>query len=57
VLLDAHRVLLDEALRTVALSADEGASQEMQALALAWDVSALLAEAWTGFACRAGAWR
>lgn len=44
VLLDAHRLLLDEALRTVALSADEGASQEMQSLALAWDVSALLAE-------------
>jgi preprotein translocase subunit SecA len=43
VLLDAGALLLDEALRTVALSADEGASQELKALALAWDVSAIFA--------------
>lgn len=42
VLLDAHRLLLDEALRTVALSMDQGASQELQASALAWDVSGIL---------------
>lgn len=41
VVLEADRVLLDEALRTVALSADAAASEELQALALAWDVSAL----------------
>jgi preprotein translocase subunit SecA len=41
VVLDAAVLLLDEALRTVALSADDGASQELQALALAWDVSAI----------------
>lgn len=41
VVLEADRVLLDEALRTVALSPDAAASEELQALALAWDVSAL----------------
>lgn len=41
VVLEAGRVLLDEALRTVALSSDAAASEELQALALAWDVSAL----------------
>jgi hypothetical protein len=42
VLVDADQPLLNEALRTVALSVDDGASQELQALALAWDVSALV---------------
>jgi preprotein translocase subunit SecA len=40
-LLDADALLLDEALRTVAISADESASKELQALALAWDVAAI----------------
>ena len=39
VLVDAERLLLDDAMRSVALSADESASQELQALALAWDVA------------------
>lgn len=41
VVLEADRLLLDEALRTVVLSADAAASAELQSLALAWDVSAL----------------
>lgn len=41
ILPEGDRVLLDEALRTVALSADNAASEELQALALAWDIAAL----------------
>lgn len=53
VLPEASRLLLDEALRTVALSDDEGAGQELTALALAWDVSALFVpgSAWVDGAC------
>lgn len=42
-LLDADVVLLDLALRSIALGDEADAGEEMRALALAWDVSGLLA--------------